>query len=92
MSRQHQTCAEDNQRDAFVDEYSQRIGHYSPKDGAPLLDRGDDAAQTGSVSTIPAAALATSVAVETAIPICAWRSAGASLAPSPHMPTAWPSR
>src|SRR5487761_2699674 len=27
---------------------------------------------------------------ETAMPICAWRSAGASLAPSPHMPTVWP--
>ena len=39
---------------------------------------------------MPAADLATSVAVETAIPICAWRSAGASLAPSPHMPTVWP--
>ena len=24
------------------------------------------------------------------MPICAWRSAGASLAPSPHMPTIWP--
>jgi len=33
---------------------------------------------------------ATSVALETAIPICAWRSAGASLAPSPHMPTVCP--
>ena len=39
---------------------------------------------------MPAADLATSVAVETAMPICAWRSAGASLAPSPHMPTVWP--
>jgi hypothetical protein len=35
---------------------------------------------------MPAADLATSVAVETAIPIYAWRSAGASLAPSPHIP------
>src|ERR1700734_3139824 len=42
-------------------------------------------ARPGWVSTIPAADLATSVAVETAIPICACRSAGASLAPSPHM-------
>ena len=42
------------------------------------------------VSTMPAADLATSVAVDTAIPICAWRSAGASLAPSPHIPTMWP--
>src|SRR6202034_2479112 len=41
----------------------------------------------GLVRTIPAADLATSVAVETAIPICAWRSAGASFAPSPHIPT-----
>ena len=24
------------------------------------------------------------------MPICAWRSAGASLVPSPHMPTTWP--
>ena len=44
----------------------------------------------GSVSTNPAADLATSVAVETAIPICACRKAGASFAPSPHMPTVWP--
>src|SRR5271170_5480998 len=41
----------------------------------------------GLVSAIPAADLATSVAVETAIPICAWRKAGASLAPSPHIAT-----
>src|ERR1035438_2672352 len=44
-----------------------------------------------SVSTTPAADLATSVAVETAMPICAWRSAGASLAPSPHIPTVYAS-
>ena len=44
----------------------------------------------GSVSTMPAADLATSVAVDTAMPICAWRNAGASLAPSPHMPTVCP--
>ena len=44
----------------------------------------------GSVSTMPAADLATSVAVDTAMRICACRSAGASLAPSPHMPTVWP--
>src|SRR6202167_2110848 len=47
-------------------------------------------ASPGFVSTMPAADLATSVAVDTAIPICAWRSAGASLAPSPHIPTVWP--
>ena len=39
---------------------------------------------------MPAADLATSVAVDTAIPICACRSAGASLAPSPHIPTVCP--
>ena len=44
----------------------------------------------GLVSTMPAADLATSVAVDTAIPICAWRNAGASLAPSPHIATLWP--
>src|ERR1017187_10023223 len=43
-----------------------------------------------SVRTTPAADLATSVAVETAMPICAWRSAGASFAPSPHIPTVCP--
>ncbi len=47
-------------------------------------------ARPGRVSTMPAADLATSVAVETAMPICAWRRAGASLAPSPHMPTVAP--
>ena len=47
-------------------------------------------ARPGSVMTMPAAAFATSVAEETAIPICACRRAGASLAPSPHMPTTWP--
>ena len=44
----------------------------------------------GSVSTIHAANFATSVALNTAMPICAWLSAGASLAPSPHMPTMRP--
>src|SRR6202167_1830023 len=48
-------------------------------------------ASPGAVSTMPAADLATSVAVDTATPIWAWRRAGASLAPSPHMPTVWPS-
>ena len=47
-------------------------------------------ASPGSVSTMPAAALAASVAEATAIPICACRKAGASLTPSPHMPTTWP--
>ena len=56
----------------------------------PSLTAATMPASPGSVSTMPAADLATSVAVETAIPICAWRSAGASLAPSPHMPTVWP--
>src|SRR5579862_613721 len=41
----------------------------------------------GFVNTMPAADFATLVAVDTAIPICAWRRAGVSLAPSPHMPT-----
>jgi hypothetical protein len=41
------------------------------------------------VRTIPAADLATSVAVDTAIPICAWRNAGASLAPSPPKHGCW---
>ena len=44
----------------------------------------------GSVSTSPAADFATSVAEATATPIWACRRAGASLAPSPHMPTVWP--
>jgi hypothetical protein len=35
-----------------------------------------------SVSIVPAADLATSVVVKTAIPICGWRNAGTSLAPS----------
>src|SRR5665213_4332849 len=57
----------------------------------PSLTAATMPARPGSVSTIPAADLATSVAVETAIPICAWRSAGASFAPSPHIPTICPS-
>ena len=56
----------------------------------PSLTAATMPASPASVSTMPAADLATSVAVETAMPICAWRSAGASLAPSPHMPTVWP--
>src|ERR1700677_765280 len=56
----------------------------------PSLTAATMPASPGSVNTMPAADLATSVAVETAMPICAWRSAGASLAPSPHIPTLWP--
>src|SRR6202451_3321140 len=56
----------------------------------PSLTAATMPASPGSVNTMPAADLATSVAVETAIPIGAWRNAGASLAPSPHMPTIWP--
>ena len=46
----------------------------------------------GVVSTMAAAALATSVAFATASPASAWRSAGASLTPSPLMPTTAPRR
>src|ERR1019366_1979189 len=44
----------------------------------------------GSVRTTLAAPLATSVAVLTAMPTSAWRSAGASLTPSPVMPVTCP--
>ena len=44
----------------------------------------------GAVSTRSAAALAASVAPETAIPMSACLSAGASLTPSPVMPVMWP--
>ena len=47
MPRQDQTGAEDDQGDAFVDEYAQRVGHYALKDGAPLLDSGEDASKAG---------------------------------------------
>ena len=42
------------------------------------------------VSTMAAAAFATSVALATATPASAWRNAGASLTPSPLMPTTAP--
>src|SRR5665647_1775909 len=44
----------------------------------PSLTAATMPASPGLVSTMPAADLATSVAVETAMPICAWRSAGAA--------------
>src|SRR5512139_2315591 len=44
----------------------------------------------GSVRTTLAAPLATSVALLTAMPTSAWRSAGASLTPSPVMPVTCP--
>ena len=47
-------------------------------------------ASPSSVSTTLAAPLATSVALLTAMPTSAWRSAGASFTPSPVMPTTWP--
>ena len=42
------------------------------------------------VCTTPDADLTTSAAVDTATPNCACRGAGASLAPSPHIPTVCP--
>jgi magnesium-transporting ATPase (P-type) len=44
------------------------------------------------VVIIDVSLLVDQVAVETAMPIRAWRRAGASLAPSPHMPTEGPWR
>ena len=44
----------------------------------------------GSVRTTLAAPFATSVAVLTAMPTSAWRSAGASFTPSPVIPVTWP--
>ena len=49
-------------------------------------------ARPGSVSTMSAAAHAASVAPSTAIPTSAFLSAGASLTPSPVMPTVQPRR
>src|ERR1700735_5551647 len=68
----------------------QRIGQDALKNQAPFFDGATIPPRPGSVNTMPAADLATSVAVDTAMPICAWRSAGASLAPSPHIPTVFP--
>ena len=67
-----------------------RVGQDALEGDPPFLDGGHDAFEPGFGQHDPAADLATSVAVDTAIPICACLSAGASLAPSPHMPTVWP--
>ena len=87
MAGHEQADRQKQHLDGFLGDGVQRVAQDALEGNSPFLDRGDDAGEPGSVSTMPAADLATSVAVETAIPIWAWRNAGASLAPSPHMPT-----
>ena len=74
----------------LLDQHVERVGPQ-PLEGDPSFAYGkDDAGKPRLCHHHAAAAFATSVAVDTAIPICACRSAGASLVPSPHMPTTWP--
>ena len=90
MLGQYQAETEKEYLAGFMNDGSQRIGQDAPKGDPALPDRRDDPGKPRLGQNDAAADLATSVAVETAMPIWAWRNAGASLAPSPHMPTVWP--
>jgi hypothetical protein len=88
---------EDQDRQRHEEQHAQRlrdavngVAVHALEDAAALLDRVDDDRQPECSSTIDAAARAASVAPETAMPQSAFFSAGASLTPSPVMPTMWP--
>lgn len=62
---------QEQHRHDLLDDGVERVRLDALERNSPFLHRSDDAGDPASVSTIPAADLATSVAVETAMPICA---------------------
>jgi hypothetical protein len=69
----------------LLDQHVERVGQEPLECDALLGDSGDDAGEAGSVRTNACRPIATSVAEDMAIPICACRSAGASFTPSTTM-------